>query len=517
MKSWEGQNKMVRVRFAPSPTGYLHIGGARTALFNWLFARHNKGVFILRIEDTDILRTDESSLESILEDLKWLGLDWDEGPNTEGNFGPYFQSQRQEIYPKYIKILFEKGYAYYCYCTPFELEQRRNLALSEHKTPGYDGRCRNLGSEEKKKYEAEGRRPAVRFKIPDEGKTEFRDLIRGEVVFDNKLLDDFVILKSGVSAVNSGRGGLPTYNFANVIDDALMEITHVIRGDEHISNTPRQILLYRALGFKEPVYVHIPLILGKDGSPLSKRHGTVSVGWYREQGFLPEALVNYLVLLGWAPDGIRQILRVEDMIKEFIIERVSKNPAIFDIDKLTWINSEYLKNMDPDKKTDLVIEYLVSSGAICSAPMSDVISDSVSEASELHRGAEKDKIKEIVNIIGDRLKIISDIETYGSFFFTDEIKYDETELSSKLSDEKVRKGLAVLKEKFASIMFDHQNIEQTVRDVARELGLKAKDIIHPLRYVLTGKTVGPSLFESIALLGREKTIARLKIGTDTIF
>lgn len=473
----------VRVRFAPSPTGYLHIGGARTALFNWLFARHNRGSFILRIEDTDLSRTEGSSLESILQDLKWLGLDWDEGPGKNGGYGPYLQSLRQDIYPKYIKILLEKGYAYHCYCTPGELEERRRQALSEHRTPGYDGRCRNLSCEEKKRYEAEGRKPAVRFRVPDDGKTEFRDLIRGNISFDNRLLDDFVIFKSD---------GLPTYNLANVIDDALMEITHVIRGDEHISNTPRQVLLYRALGFKEPIYAHTPLILGKDGSPLSKRHGAVSIGWYREQGFLPEAIVNYLVLLGWAPDGVRQILTKEEMIKEFDIGHISKNPAIFDIDKLIWINSEYLKNMDLDKKTDLVVEYLGAKNIV----------------------VERDKIKEIVNIIGDRFKTIPDIETYGSFFFTDDIKYDETELSGKLSDERVRKGLAILKEKFAGIPFDHQHIEQAVRATAEELGLKAKDIIHPLRYVLTGKTVGPGLFESIALLGREKAIARLsKIET----
>lgn len=480
---------MVRVRFAPSPTGYLHIGGARTALFNWLFARHNSGTFVLRIEDTDISRIEESSLESILEDLKWLGFNWDEGPDVNGPVGPYFQSQRQKIYPVYAEKLLEKGSAYYCYCTPEELEKRREQAMLEHRTPGYDRRCRNLSELERKKFESEGRKPALRFKVPESGQTKFLDLIRGELVFENKLLDDFVILKSD---------GLPTYNFANVIDDALMEITHVIRGDEHISNTPRQTLLYRALDFKEPVYAHTPLILGKDNSPLSKRHGAVSIGWYREQGFLPEAVVNYLVLLGWAPDGVRQILSRENMIKEFNIQRISKNPAIFDIEKLTWINSEYMKNLDLDKKTDLVMKYLESKNTALQY--------------------EKCKIKEIVNIIGDRFKTISDIEIYGSFFFTDEIKYDEKELSSKLSDEKVRKGLAILKEKFANISFDSQNIENAVRNIAGECGLQAKELIHPLRYVLTGKTVGPSLFEVIALLGRERTINRLsKIGTAPIF
>ena len=479
----------VRVRFAPSPTGYLHIGGARTALFNWLFVRNKNGKFILRIEDTDITRNREECIRAIIQDLKWLGLDWDEGPEMGGDSGPYYQSQRMDKYKMTLEILEKKSYVYKCYCTSEELEERRMSALNQHQTPGYDGRCRNLTQDEEEKFRKEGKVPVLRFKVPDTGETKFYDLIRGEVSFENKLLGDFIIQKSD---------GMPTFLFANIVDDVGMSITHIIRGEDHISNTPRQILISRALGAQDRTYAHLPLIFGKSGGPLSKRDGAVSLGWYRDGGFLPEALMNYLVLLGWAPDGVRQILAKEEMIKEFKIERISKNPAIFDMDKLIWINSEYMKKIDLDKKTDMVIEYLISK---------NIVESSGRDFSAI----EKDKIKEIVRVLGDRLKVIPDIETYGLFFFTDDLKYDEQELSGKLSDEKVRKSLVTLREKFSEIPFDHANIEQAVRSVTEEMGLKAKDVIHPLRYVLTAKTVGPGLFETIALLGREKTIERLQI------
>ena len=378
---------MVRVRFAPSPTGYLHIGGARTALFNWLFARNKGGKFILRIEDTDIVRNREEFTDAIIRDLKWLGLDWDEGPGKEETcYGQYFQSKRLNLYKENIAALKKRGCVYDCYCTLQELEERRKNALSQHQSPIYDGRCRDLTPDEKEKFEKEGRVPVLRFKVPDEEVTKFCDLIRGEVSFENKLIGDFIIQKSD---------GMPTFLFSNIIDDIGMNITHVIRGDDHISNTPRQILIARVLGTKEPTYVHVPLIFGKSGSPLSKREDAVAVNWYRENGFLPEALVNYLVLLGWAPDGVRQILSKEEMIREFKVEHISKNPAIFDMDKLTWINGEYMKNMDLDKKTDLVIEYLVGSGPPlrCSIGADGGVK-------------ERDKIKQIVNLIGDRLKIV---------------------------------------------------------------------------------------------------------------
>ena len=470
----------VRVRFAPSPTGFLHIGGARTALFNWLFARNKKGIFVLRIEDTDTARNKDEFTQAITNDLKWLGLDWDEGPGKEGNYGPYFQSQRTDKYKECLETLKQKGLVYKCYCSSQELDERRKAAFLKHETPGYDGRCRNLTKEETEKYEKEGRPSVLRFKIPDTGETRFTDLVRDEVVFENKLIGDFIVQKSD---------GMSTFLFANSIDDILMDISHVIRGDDHISNTPRQIMLCRALGKKEPVYAHVPLIFGKSGTPLSKRDGAVSLDWYKENGFLPDALMNYLALLGWAPDGVRQILTKEEMKNEFNIEKVSKNPAIFDIDKLTWVNSEHMQKLSLDERVELAALYLKNKGV----------------AKEPDRAL----LKEAINIIGDRLKLVNDIETYGDFFFKDELKYDENELSEKLKDEKIKKGLSVLKDKFLTMDFNHQNIEEAIRGTAIELGLKAKDIIHPLRYVLTAKTVGPSLFEAVALIGKEKVISRL--------
>lgn len=470
----------IRVRFAPSPTGYLHIGGARTALFNWLFAHNKKGTFILRIEDTDIARNKDEFTQAIINDLKWLGLDWDEGPGKEGKCGPYFQSQRLEKYKECIEKLKEKGFLYKCYCSAQELEERRKVALSKHHTPGYDGRCRNLDKEETDKYEKEGRPAVLRFKIPDTGETKFNDLVRGEVSFENKLIGDFIIQKSD---------GLPTFLFANTVDDILMDISHVIRGDDHLSNTPRQIMVCKALGGKEPVYAHVPLIFGKSGSPLSKRDGAVSLDWYREGGFLPDALMNYLALLGWAPDGVRQILSKEEMTNEFNIEKVSQNPAIFDLDKLTWVNSEHMQKLSLDQRAELVALYLKNKG--------------------LAQNPDRGWLKEIINIVGERLKLVNDIEMYGDFFFKDELKYDENELSAKLKDEKVKNSLKILKDKFSAMDFNHQNIESAIRSTAEESGLKAKDVIHPLRYVLTAKTVGPSLFEAIALIGREKVISRL--------
>lgn len=473
----------VRVRFAPSPTGHLHIGGARTALFNWLFARNKGGIFILRIEDTDTLRNKEEFTDAIMRDLKWLGLDWDEGPQKGGNYGPYFQSERMDTYKTAIEALQRKGLIYNCYCTPEELDESRKNAMAQHRAPGYDGKCRDLTSVQKEELVKEGRKSVLRFRVPDSGETRFKDLIRGEVSFENKLLNDFVIQKTD---------GMPTFLFANAVDDAQMDVTHVIRGDDHISNTPRQLLILRAISGKDPVYVHVPLIFGKSGSPLSKRDGAVSLDWYKEGGFLPDALMNYLALLGWAPDGVRQVLSREEMTGEFNVERVSKNPAIFDIDKLTWINSEHMKKLDMDTKVGMVASYLEKKG----------FTGGLGED-------KKEWLGQIVEIIGDRLRLVCDIETYGAFFFSDELNYDQTELSNKLKDERVKKGLSILKEKFSNGSFDHQAVEEAVRATAQELGLKAKDIIHPLRYVLTAKTVGPSLFETVALIGRERVIQRL--------
>ncbi|MFY9204018.1 MAG: glutamate--tRNA ligase, partial [Limnochordia bacterium] len=330
----------VRVRFAPSPTGYLHVGGARTALFNYLYAKHHHGVFVLRIEDTDLARSTEASTRAILDSMAYLGLDWDEGPEKGGDYGPYFQSQRLELYKEYAEKLLSMGRAYECYCTPEELDQIRQEAAAQGRDPKYDGRCRNLTDTQRREFVRQGRKPVIRFKADFEGTTLVDDLIRGQVIFDNNQLDDFVIIKSD---------GMPTYNFAVVIDDALMRITHVIRGEDHLSNTPKQIQIYQALGFAVPQFAHIPMILGPDRTRLSKRHGATSVGQFQEEGYLAEAMVNYLALLGWAYDDSQTIFSKTELIEKFSLSKVSKNPAVFDLAKLQWMNGVYIRELSLDE------------------------------------------------------------------------------------------------------------------------------------------------------------------------
>ncbi|MEW6620443.1 MAG: glutamate--tRNA ligase [bacterium] len=462
---------MVRVRFAPAPTGYLHLGGARTALFNWLFVKQQQGKFILRIEDTDVKRSTDESVNAILDSLKWLGITWDEGP--------YFQSQRTHIYQEYAKKLLQDNQAYYCYCSPSELEILRKKATGE--APGYDGRCRNLSPTQRQEYESSGRKPTIRFKSPS-GLTQVNDLIRGKVSFDNALFGDFIIFKSD---------GMPTYNFACIIDDALMEITHVIRGEDHISNTPRQILLYQALGFKIPVFAHLPLILGLDKTPLSKRHGDVAIEHYRQEGYLPEALMNYLALLGWSTPQSQQIFSKEELLIKFSIDRVSKNPAIFDLEKLRWLNGEYIRRLDIDSLTVLCWEYL------------NKIRNSKFEIRNL-------KFKEIVRLFQERIKTLSDFVKQAEFFFVNSPKYHPSAVEQILMKDGVRQILEQVKDRLVQLEpFDTNSIEKTIRELADQLKIKASDIIHPLRVALTGDKVSPGLFEVVALLGKEKVQERL--------
>src|SRR5258708_3158775 len=361
------KNPSIRVRFAPSPTGYLHIGGARTALFNWLFARHNQGTFILRIEDTDEVRSTAESVNGILESVRWVGLDWAEGPVFDaatasspprlsvGDKGPYYQMQRLEQYQKVCNDLIAKGQAYPCYCTSEEVEKMRQLALLAKRPPKYDGTCRNLTDDQRKKKEAEGRKKSIRFKTPHEGNTDFTDLVRGALHFENMLLEDFVILKTS---------GVPTYNFACVVDDHLMEISHVIRGDDHLSNTPRQVLVYQAMGWKPPQFAHLAMILGSDGSRLSKRHGATSVMEYKEAGYLPAALLNYLALLGWGTEDSQQLFTPADMIEKFLIERCTKSSATFDPAKLLWMNGEYIRKTPVPELARLARDFYPTAGAV---------------------------------------------------------------------------------------------------------------------------------------------------------
>ncbi|MDD6958848.1 MAG: glutamate--tRNA ligase, partial [Dialister sp.] len=332
--------KKLKVRFAPSPTGPFHIGGARSALFNWLVARHADGTFLVRIEDTDLKRSTKESEENIKDSLKWLGMNWDEGIDVGGPHGPYRQTERLDLYKKEVQRLLDEGKAYYCYCSAEELEKSRKAQLDAGKTPIYDEHCRHLTEEEKAKYEAEGRKPVVRLKVRKDGVFAFDDMVRGHVEFQAAGVGDFIIMKSD---------GIPVYNFAVVIDDAFMEVTHVIRAEEHLSNTPRQLAIYEALGYKPPKFGHISLILGEDHKKMSKRHGATSVTEYRNMGYLPEAVVNYLALLGWTPKGEQEIFTEEELIKQFSMKRVSSNDAVFDINKLNWINFQYMKKLDADQ------------------------------------------------------------------------------------------------------------------------------------------------------------------------
>lgn len=470
---------MVKVRFAPAPTGYLHIGGARTALFNWLFAKQHNGKFILRIEDTDVKRSTPESVTAILESLNWLGLNWDEGP--------YFQSERVEIYQEYAAKLLQNDNAYYCYCQQEELEVMRKKALEVGKEPGYDGRCRNLSLAQQKEYKSSNRKPTLRFKTPP-GITKLNDLIRGNLSFDNALLGDFIIVRSD---------GNPTYNFACSIDDALMEISHVIRGEDHISNTPRQILLYQALEFAIPQFAHLPLILAVDRTPLSKRHGDVDIQHYRQEGYLPEALVNYLALLGWSTSDSQQIISKEELISKFSLDRVSKNPAVFDLEKLRWLNGEYIRKLDLDTLTEFLKRM---QNAKC----------------RMQNG----EWKEIIKLFQERIKILSDFQKQAEFFFieTSQLKYQPEAIEQVLMKDGVGEILEQTKAKLSALnSFDPVSVEKGIRELADQLKIKAAAIIHPLRVTLTGRTASPGIFEIVSLLGKKKVLERLSAGLKIIY
>jgi len=475
----------VRVRFAPSPTGQLHIGGVRTALFNWLFSRHQKGKFILRIENTDTLRSREDFTKSIIENLKWLGLRWDEGPEIGGEYGPYFQSQRFPIYKKLAETLLAQGKAYFCYCSMEELEAKKKKKQKTEGFPLYDGRCRNLSKWEKKRFEEKGRKPTVRFKINSSGKLTVKDFLRGEVSFDSKIMGDFIILKSD---------GAPTFNFANVVDDALMKITHVIRGDDHLSNTPRQLLLYDALELEPPLYAHIPMILGKDASKLSKRDGATSIDYYREKGYLPWAFINYLALLGWSTSDSQQFFTKEEIIQKFSLDRINKSPAIFDSQKLQWMNAEYIRQMKNEELVKLFIPYLKKKGWI----------------EEKLNPLTYEKILRIAELERDRLIVISDIIELASFFFEKDFSYDNEVVEKKLRKDYVYPLLEKIKTEVGKMDFiGEEELEKILRRLADEFHLSTSKIFHPLRVALTGKMRGPGLFELAAVLGKEEIIQRI--------
>ncbi len=482
-------SKKIRVRFAPSPTGVLHIGGARTALYNWLFARHHGGKFILRIEDTDRSRSTEEATSAIISSLKWLGLDWDEGPEVGGSYGPYHQTERLSFYEEAVAELLKARMAYKCYCSPEELEERRKLALKSGKPPGYDGRCRKLTEKEQKDYEEEGRKCAIRFACPKEGETIVSDTIRGDVVFQNTVLEDFILVRAN---------GLPTYNFAAVIDDAAMKITHIIRGVDHLTNTPKQILLYEALGLSVPVFTHLPMILGSDGKPLSKRHGATSVEEYKKDGYLPGAILNYLALLGWSYDEKTTIFSVQDLIEKFTLDKITKNPAIFDNIKLQWMNGCYIRELSVDKLMDLLIPIWVDAGFFA-------------KPSDFGIG----NLKTITALVQERIKCLTDVLELTDFFFKEEIGIDPKTADKVLKNPEVSKVLEAAHEKLKELeKFDTENVEAALRSIPAELDVKPKLVFQPIRVAVTGRTVSPPLFETIEVLGKEKTLKRIELAQE---
>jgi nondiscriminating glutamyl-tRNA synthetase len=488
------ENPSIRVRFAPSPTGYLHIGGARTALFNWLFARHMKGTFILRIEDTDEVRSTGESVNGILESMRWLDLDWDEGPvfdsatassppdKSIGSKGPYYQMQRLTHYQSSCSQLIEKGQAYPCYCTPEEVEKMRERAMLAKRPPKYDGTCRNLTADQRKAKEAEGRKTSVRFKTPTEGNTDFSDIVRGAMHFENNLLEDFVILKSS---------GVPTYNFACVVDDHLMEISHVIRGDDHLSNTPRQILVYQALGWKYPQFAHLAMILGSDGARLSKRHGATSVMDYKEGGYLPDALLNYLALLGWGTEDSQQLFTQADMIEKFALERCGKSPATFDPAKLLWMNGEYVRKAPVSKIAELAKRDFYPAAGL----------DQVSNAA--FEGA--------IALEHEKMKLISEVPKLIDFLIFDEYEYRQEAVDKVLKTAGAGEILADMAKRLDALSpFDTPGIETTIKTCAKDRGIKNAPVIHSLRVAVSGRTEGPSLYHMVEYLGKTRTLQRIQ-------
>ena len=448
----------VRVRFAPAPTGHLHIGNIRTCLFNWLFARHHHGKVILRIEDTDLTRSLDKACETIVDDLRWIGLDWDEGYAVGGPYGPYRQSERLDTYRRYAKTLISQGDAYLCYCTPEELEEERKAYLARGRMPRYSGKCRSLSEDEIARLSME-RKPVVRFRVPVDT-VVVDDMIKGEIHFDSSTIGDFVIMRSD---------GFPTYNFAVVVDDAEMKVTHIIRGDEHISNTPRQIMMYEALGFQVPKFGHVAMILGSDKTKLSKRHGATSLSYYREAGYLPEAILNYLALLGWTPGDTREIMSLQEVTAEFSLDRVSKSPSVFDPKKLDWFNSQYIRAYDTDKLLNVALPYLERFG--------------VGEHSLADAG-EREKLIEVIDSVKDSVVNLSEITEEVGFFFGDSVEIHDEAAKKWLEIPTASPALTGFVEVFSGPdikEFNEEEIRAGLKKVVRDLGVGARKVLMPIR------------------------------------
>ena len=478
----------VRVRFAPSPTGFLHIGGARTALYNWAFARHHGGTFVLRIEDTDPERSTKENTQAILRAMQWLGLDYDEGPGVGGEYGPYFQTQRFERYAEGLEALKSSGHAYPCFCTAEELDAKRDAARSKGGVAGYDRTCRSVSAADAAARVAAGEPCVWRLKVPaDRGDIVFVDAVRGEVTFPDSAVDDFVLARTD---------GSPTYNFAVVMDDVDMRITHVIRGDDHLSNTPKQIVVYEALGLSVPTFAHLSMIWGPDGKRLSKRHGATSVEAYAELGYLPEAIVNYLALLGWSLDGETTIIDAETLKRSFSLDRISKNPAIFDVEKLDWMNGVYLRELPAEEFVRRMVPWLEAQG----------LSDAADAASR------PEWFAKLAPLVTERIRRLDEVAPKVAFLFA-EPDLEESARDKVLAKEGSGRALIAAATALAECDWDPTSIESAVRAVPDALGLKPKAVFQAVRVAITGSMVSLPLFESLELLGRDRAIARLAANT----
>jgi nondiscriminating glutamyl-tRNA synthetase len=476
----------VRVRYAPSPTGYLHIGNARAALFNYLYARHYDGDFVIRIEDTDKVRNVETGESSQLEYLKWLGIDWDEGVDKDGGYGPYRQSERQHIYEPYIQKLLDEDKAYRCYMTSEELEKEREEQIAAGEMPRYGGKHAHLTQEEEEALIAEGREPAIRIRVPEDKTYAFNDIVKGEVSFDSNGFGDWVIVK---------KDGVPTYNFAVVIDDYEMEITHVLRGDDHISNTPKQLMIYEALGFPVPEFGHTALIVNENKKKLSKRDGSIIqfIEQYKDLGYLPEAMFNFIALLGWSPAGEEEIFTKDEFIEQFDEKRLSKAPAFFDNQKLMWINNQYMKQKDSETVFEMALPFLVKEGLVNASPNADELAWA----------------KKLVELYQPQMSYAGEIVQLSKQFFNETLEFDEA-ANEVISDDHISELMSALYDEFAGIEdFTPEVIKKSIKNVQKATGYKGKKLFMPIRVAVTGETKGPELPDAIALIGKEKTLERI--------
>jgi glutamyl-tRNA synthetase len=480
-------SKPIKVRFAPSPTGDLHVGNIRTALFDWAFARHTGGIFLFRIEDTDRSRVTDEHIAAAIDVLKWLGLNWDEGPEVGGAHGPYLQSQRLDIYTQWAQRFIDQGDAYYCYCTPEELEARREAQKESGQAPGYDGNCRAISESDLARYTTEGREPVIRMRMP-QGSTTFTDVIRGDCTFDHNFVPDFVLVRAD---------GSPLYTLAVAVDDVLMEVTHVLRGEDLLSSTPRQIRVFQAMGVKEddyPIFAHLPFVMGTDNAKLSKRNGETSIAWYREQGFLPEAICNYLVLLGWSPGDNRENLSLKEIGELFTIERVNSNPARFDIKKLESINGYKIRSLSSEDFYQWALPFLQDAKVVAMPITAD----------------QEQVVKQALPIIQERIVKLGEIPAMLAFLFTEKVDLDPESVAKYLDGESKQIITHALEVLTPLPSWDHHSIDIALRTaLIDELGLKPRLAFSAIRVAVTGSHISPPLFESMEILGRERVLARL--------